>query len=448
MPRTELTGTRIRERRLAMKLRQADLARNVGISGSYLNLIEHNKRRIAGKLLARIAAYLDVDYTELVQGADQALLEAVMGAGAAGSLGDDALTQAEALSRAYPAWAGLIASQAEQVARLERSVNALNDRLTHDPALAEAMHEVLSTVSAVRATASILASTPEIDPNWLGRFHKNLDDDSRRLADGAEAMVSYFETQAKHGQGFSSPMEVVAAFLDANGHYFPDVEAHGIPAIETLCEAGPTEQNASKLLFDALQRYAADAQALPLVTLQKVARECRYDPLEMAATLSLALDCVMRRLACLPPDDEASRNIGLIVIDSSGATRHRRPVPGFTLPLVTAGCPLWPLYQSLGRPHYPVQARLELPDGTLFDATAIALPATLPRPGQPEVIHATMLVRRVTAQANHRQAAGTGLPVGVTCRICPRTACAARREPSLITPQPGIEATAPDLPAF
>lgn len=448
MPRTELTGTRIRERRIALKMRQADLARNVGISGSYLNLIEHNKRRIAGKLLARIAENLQVDYTELVQGADQALLEAVMAAGAAAGLGDDALTQAEALSRAYPAWAGLIATQAEHVARLERSVNALNDRLTHDPALAEAMHEVLSTISAVRSTASILASTPEIDPNWLGRFHKNLDEDSRRLADGADAMVSYFETQAKGGQGFSSPLEVVAAFLDERGHYFPDVETHGIPAIEALCEAGSPEQNASTLLFEALQRYLADAAALPLETVQKAAHDFNYDPIAIAAKLSVGLDCVMRRLACLPPDDGATGNIGVIVIDSAGATRHRRPVAGFTLPLVTAGCPLWPLYQSLARPHYPLQSRLELPDGTLFDATAIALPATLTRPGQPEIIHATMMVRRVTAQSNSRHDFGGGLPVGMTCRICPRSACAARREPSLITPQPGIEATAPDLPAF
>ena len=38
-----LTGTRIRERRLALSRRQADVARAAGISPAYLNLIEHNR---------------------------------------------------------------------------------------------------------------------------------------------------------------------------------------------------------------------------------------------------------------------------------------------------------------------------------------------------------------------------------------------------------------------
>ena len=44
MPETRLTGSRIRERRLAQGVRQADLARDVGISPAYLNLIERNQR--------------------------------------------------------------------------------------------------------------------------------------------------------------------------------------------------------------------------------------------------------------------------------------------------------------------------------------------------------------------------------------------------------------------
>ncbi len=41
-------------------LQQADLARTVGISAAYLNLIEHNRRRIGGKLLIDIGRALGV----------------------------------------------------------------------------------------------------------------------------------------------------------------------------------------------------------------------------------------------------------------------------------------------------------------------------------------------------------------------------------------------------
>ena len=59
MPLSALTGTRLRERRLALGLRQGDLAAKVGVSASYLNMIEHNRRRIADALLERLAAALD-----------------------------------------------------------------------------------------------------------------------------------------------------------------------------------------------------------------------------------------------------------------------------------------------------------------------------------------------------------------------------------------------------
>ena len=55
MPRSAFAGTRIRERRMTLGLRQSEVALRAGISGSYLNLIEHNRRRIGGKLLLDLA---------------------------------------------------------------------------------------------------------------------------------------------------------------------------------------------------------------------------------------------------------------------------------------------------------------------------------------------------------------------------------------------------------
>ena len=63
-----LTGTRIRERRMALSRRQADLARAVGISPAYLNLIEHNRRPVSAELVERLAAELEVPADELAEG--------------------------------------------------------------------------------------------------------------------------------------------------------------------------------------------------------------------------------------------------------------------------------------------------------------------------------------------------------------------------------------------
>ena len=68
MSGTALTGSRIREQRMAMGLRQAELAARAGVSASYLNLIEHNRRRVAGAVLARLAQALGLDAGELEAG--------------------------------------------------------------------------------------------------------------------------------------------------------------------------------------------------------------------------------------------------------------------------------------------------------------------------------------------------------------------------------------------
>ena len=68
-------GFRISNRRKSLKISQAALARLVGISPSYLNLIENNKRDIGGALLNRVAAQLDIDIDELAGRAEQKLLQ-------------------------------------------------------------------------------------------------------------------------------------------------------------------------------------------------------------------------------------------------------------------------------------------------------------------------------------------------------------------------------------
>ena len=53
-------GFRISNRRKSLKISQAGLARLIGISPSYLNLIENNKRDVGGTLLQRVALHLGI----------------------------------------------------------------------------------------------------------------------------------------------------------------------------------------------------------------------------------------------------------------------------------------------------------------------------------------------------------------------------------------------------
>ena len=67
-------GLRISSRRRALGISQAALAQQAGISASYLNLIEHNRRQVGGALLLRLAHELKVDIGELSGEAEHRLI--------------------------------------------------------------------------------------------------------------------------------------------------------------------------------------------------------------------------------------------------------------------------------------------------------------------------------------------------------------------------------------
>lgn len=434
MPRSALTGSRIRERRVDKGIRQARLAEACGISASYLNLIEHNRRSIGGKLLNAIAEALGVEPSSLSEGADTVLLDALSGA-AAGTLAAGPETdRAEELAGRFPGWARLIIRQAERIGALERTVEALNDRLSHDPHLAAALHEILSAATAIRSSSAILAEETEIDPEWQARFHRNINEDSRRLAEAAQGLVGYLDAGTDTERGPLAPQEELEAWLAARGHHVAELERALPPDLDAVVNAAAelTSSAARDLARRFLARYRSDAERLPLGALREALAAAGPDPAALAARFGTDLACAFRRLAALPPGTLAE-GVGLAICDASGALTFRKPVDGFSLPRFGAACPLLPIYQALGRPMSPVRAVVEHPGHTprRFLTYSIAQPAHPAGFEQPTVFEATMLVLPEAAGAGR---AGAALPIGSTCRICPREGCPARREPSILTP--------------
>ena len=68
-------GGRIRRLRRQRRVSQADLAEALGISASYLNLIEHNRRKLTVPLLFKFAGYFGIEPGELADSDDGRLLD-------------------------------------------------------------------------------------------------------------------------------------------------------------------------------------------------------------------------------------------------------------------------------------------------------------------------------------------------------------------------------------
>ena len=134
MSLSALTGTRLRERRLTAGLRQANGAVAAGISASCLNLIEHNRRRVAGQVLARLAAALGLDGAVFAVGREAALLDDLRGAAGSGQ-SDSELNRLKDFVGRFPGWASLLAAVHSRATQKVWALEALNDRMMHGPHL-------------------------------------------------------------------------------------------------------------------------------------------------------------------------------------------------------------------------------------------------------------------------------------------------------------------------
>ncbi|CAM3187413.1 short-chain fatty acyl-CoA regulator family protein [Paracoccus nototheniae] len=415
-----LTGTRIRERRLAISRRQSDVARSVGISPAYLNLIEHNRRPVGPELIARLADELEVPADELAEGREEirisALREAAAHPVAAGAAPE--LEQVTEFLARYPGWSALLIAQARRAGGLERQLIDLSDRMTQDPYLLTTLHEVLSAVTAVRSTAAILVEEGEISPEWRARFHANLHQDSQRLSLTAQALVAYLDSFEAEGQAITPQDEVEAWLAEAETD-------DGAP------DPGKLASDAARAMgTHLLAGLQADRLALPDALLSDgvAALPHPVDPVQLAARLAVPLDLVMRRLADLRP--AGFHGAGLLVCDGSGVLTTRRAAQGFALPRAGDSCALWPLYHALAVPQVALARIVVTPEGRGFRTLSFAQRQQPQGMDGPLLTQALMLMLPVDGPAP-----SDALPIGPACRICPRAACPARREASILMAQ-------------
>ncbi|MCA8882607.1 MAG: DUF2083 domain-containing protein [Rhodobacteraceae bacterium] len=434
MPRSALTGTRIRERRTMLGIKQADLARTVEISPSYLNLIEHNRRRIAGKLLGRIARTLHVDVAALTQGAETEQVDQLGAAAAAHPELDVELDRIDEFVGRFPGWARLMSAQQRRLVQLEHHVASLVDRLAHDPFLSASLHDLLSKVSSIQSTASILAETEDLDDIWKKRFHRNLHADSQKLADGASALVDYLDADGNAELGVVSPQEELEAFLNRTGFHIPGLETDVPDLAETLVARDTSLRSAAgrTLVRDYLIRYRQEAMAMPLATFTAAAKEVHYDPARLSQRFGCDVTAVFRRLASLP-HDSGSRRIGLVVCDGAGALTLRKATDMLPLPRFGSACALWPLYRALTRPMAPVRAVLEHASRPGFRFVCYAMShASYPHGFAGPAVYEASMILVPPALLDPADALGQPEVVGTSCRVCPVVNCAARREPSIL----------------
>ena len=447
-----IVGARIRERRRALGITQAALATRVGISPSYLNLIERNRRGVAGKRLADIAEALDLRLADLDGQAERRLHEQISAVAAdprLEGLGIEADAVGELIGR-YPGWSRAIAALARAEQESTELLRAMSDRMTHDPFLGETVHKMLTRIAAIRSTAEILDEVPTIEPAQLRRFHAILNSEAETLSGIGETLAAYFD-RADTPARRVTPVDEVEAFFDTAANRFQAIEAalegadtpdgedaarnvvalRAGPVIDRLiAESGELEtEPARERARAALTDYAVDALLAPTEPFAEAAAAERFDIERIAETTGHPVARICRRLTALAPTPETPR-FGYLAANGAGAVLELRALPGFHPVRHAPFCPLWVLARAQSRPGEALRQLAVFPNGQRFVFIARARQAgpagfDCARHYVTDMLILSEADAAVTVYAPESRSAAAE-PVGLTCRICPRKGCTAR----------------------
>lgn len=458
-----ILGTRIRQRRRETGLTQVELARRIGISASYLNLIEWNKRRIAGSLLRRTAEELNLGIDDLEGSAERRLFETLTEVAhlpELSSLDIEDDHTGELIGR-FPGWARAMAALARSEREATVRAQTLSDRLSNDPFLSETVHRMLTRIAAIRSAAEILTEFRDVPEDRRNSFLRIINEEIGVLSDVGEALAAYLD-KADEPDRALTPLDEVEALFDARDNHFEEIETATAQLARQLTEAQPQPRRARaralvearlQLLIQqvlarqpqvetaaardrarrALSEYAVAALLMPLPDFAQRAAELRYDIEGLAEAFSCEVEAVCRRLTALP-SAEGTPRMGYIRANAAGAIIEMLRLDGLSVPRYAAACPLWVLYRAQQSPEAVIRQRALFPSGARFVFVARARNTGPTGFGKPRHYLTDMLAFS-EADARHTVYApdpsATVEEVGPSCRLCPRRNCPHRVEDPL-----------------
>jgi len=240
MARNPQLGIKVRRLRQAQGISQVEAATQLGISASYLNLIEHNQRPLTVNLLFKIGQIFDVDLRDWSEG-DEARTAAALREVLADPLFAGVEIPDEELGEAAVSVPNLSQALRELYAAYRQTLNnvhTLGDQLAEQAAMTGASMEVRTVLTSVRSFAEILRENDNLDADQRRQFLSILIDESDRLVSVFDTAAEAAEqSQLRAATGQRQPIEEITRYLERHDNHFPELEA----AVEDVLNdwAGP-----------------------------------------------------------------------------------------------------------------------------------------------------------------------------------------------------------------
>ena len=461
-------GPRIRRIRKAKGLTQTAMAEGLGISPSYLNLIERNQRPLTVQLILKLVAVYKVDAEEFQGGTGQsiaALREVFADPLLAGELpGEQELVELSEgapnaaaamvkLHRAYREQAERLSDLSEMLAREGRATQLSAARLPIDE-VRETFERRPNHFASIEAEAEAFVDL--IQPGddlagalkgWLKREHgiavRTLPvatmPNWRRRYDRHSQRLFLSERLSPFDQTREIAME--AALLRMQVAIAAELRALKL-----------TSDEARRLARFELARYAAHALMMPYQPFLAAAQRARYDIDVLRARFSVSFEQAANRLTMMQRPGTMGVPFFMMEIDGAGHRFRRAGAEGFPVSRFGGGCPKLPVHAAFSLPGQIFVEAVEMPDGAEFLTIARTLEgpqgAFNERPRRTALlIGCDIGFRDEVVYAEALAAGSPPTPVGPACRLCERVGCLARAEPPVTRPL-GLDEMVTGLSAF
>ena len=452
-------GPKVRVLRRQKGMSQVALADRLGISPSYLNLIEHNRRAMPAALLFKVAEIFELDLKALSTEHDARTVADLM------ELFGDAIFENEDVTTAE-----------------------VRDLVAHAPAAARGILKMYHAYREAREAAASLAikisgrsdltgvdasRMPTEEVSDLIQRHSNhfpeIEEGAERLLRdtrlGGDDLQQGLEEQLERVHGIQVRIERPADMGDAIRRFDPERRVlhlseslrRGSRNFHLAYQVGLETQQAAldrhaadpMLTSDAaralarvlLANYFASAVLMPYATFLEAARRERYDIDLLGNHFRTSYEQVCHRLTTLRRPGAEGIPMHFVRVDVAGNISKRFSASGLRFARFSGACPRWNVFQAFLTPGMIRTQVSQMPDGTTYFWVARSVykeGGGYHAPRTPlaiaigcEVGHARKMVYADGMDLESREAV---VPVGLTCRLCERTDCEQRAFPPIQHP--------------
>ena len=447
-------GPKIKSFRRQLGLQANKLAEQLGISPSYLNLIESGKRKIDGDLLLKVCEELKIELSDLTNKSDLNLVNDIS------ELLDDQLF--EDLDILGPEVKDLVNTNP----KIARALIKLGDNYKQKD------NEIINKVETLsgKIIDSRKTSFPgEVISDFLQEkknYFPKLEEFANKIFDKVQlnnrtryvALCDFLRTEysinvkdviPEEGKPFSKIFNKNNKELLLSE--YNSLETKKLHAAAQIAQEGAINEineylsefkfpsdEAKRLTKIALLNYCAAAILMPYKLFHSECKKLKYDLELLQNTFATSFEQVAHRVTCLQDPKLPGIPFHMLRVDIAGNISKRFSLSGIEIPRYGGACPRWNVYSAFTRPGVIQAAVSKMSNGKKYVCIAKTVEKGVGRYGRKksmlsiglgcEAKYAKDFVYTENLNLNDKK---TEIPIGVSCRTCDRLDCSQRAFPPL-----------------